>query len=190
MTEEAASLLAENRADFRATEDDSDSKGAGRIRLTGSLGSHDPAQTRLEAMYLRYISIVEAYIDSLNGYLFRRQLAGHEPILRRLVADAELRSSSTWSDRKVAFSRYHTFSIETFGRWSQFDAGIDVRNAIAHGLGSLTRRQRNQKTRAKIRSIGVVLVDDRIVLGTTALDRCYVICRELILYVDSQVVTT
>ncbi|WP_156213284.1 hypothetical protein [Lentzea aerocolonigenes] len=187
LTEEAVSLLAENRADFRSAERGSGDSSVGRIRVKGSLGPHDPAQTRLEAMYLRYVSIVEAYVDSLSGHLFRQKVAGHEPTLRLLVADAELRASNTWNERKSAFSRYHSFSIETFGRWSEFDAAIDVRNSIAHGLGSLTRRQRDQKTRAKIRSIGAILIDDHVVLSVAVLDQCYSICRELILYVDSQV---
>lgn len=183
LTEEALALLAENRAVYRSTEHGN--VIVGRIQVAGSLGASDHDQTKLASTYLRYVSAVESYLDSLGGQIWRETVKSHNSVIRQLVADMELRTTSTWDERKRSLSRYHSLDIQSFSRWSEFDAAIDVRNAIAHGLGSLTIRQRNSKARAKIGAIGVAVVDDRISLDWIALDRCYLLCRELILYVDA-----
>ncbi|MGM1061370.1 hypothetical protein [Saccharothrix sp. Mg75] len=183
LAEEALALLAENRAVYRSTEQDD--VIVGRIQVAGSLGAFDHDQTKLASTYLRYVGVVESYLDSLGGQIWRETIKSHSSVIRQLVTDMELRATSTWDERKSSLSRYHSIDIQSFGRWSEFDAAIDVRNAIAHGLGSLTMRQRNSKDRDKIRAIGVSVVGDRIDLDWNALDRCYLLCRELILYVDA-----
>jgi len=184
LTEEAQQLLAATYADFdRATP----ARRIGRMVGSGPLGAYDSNRVRCESAYLRLISIVEAYVDSLCSELFRQQTSHQGPMFRALVAAAEARASTNWDERKTAFNDYHSVSLSSCSRWSEVDAGIYVRNAIAHGLGSLTRRQRSQKVRSKIRSVDVAVVDNRLVLTDVALVRCLSFSNDFIRSIDTGV---
>ncbi len=184
LTEEALALLAVTYADFAQL--DPPRQQAGRIDFVGSLGAYDFGRIRLESTYLRLISIVEAYVDSMCSNLFRRHLVDQVPVLRALITAAETQASINWKERKSAFSDYHGVSLGSCKRWSELDAGIDIRNTIAHGLGTLTKRQRNDKSRNKMKTVGAVIVDDRLMLNDNALERCLVFTREFVKSVDSK----
>lgn len=185
LTEEALALLSVTYADFAQL--DPQRQQAGRIDFIGNLGAYDFGRVRFESTYLRLIGIVEAYIDSMCSNLFRRQLVDEAPMLRALITAAEAQASTNWKERKSAFSDYHGVSLGSCARWSELDAGIDIRNAIAHGLGTLTKRQRNRKSREKMKSVGAVIVDDRLMLSDKALKKCLVFTTEFVKSVDSKI---
>ncbi len=62
----------------------------------------------------------------------------------------------------------------------------EARNAVAHGLGTLTRRQlrKEQSVRYKLKSAGISMVGIRIVLSDAALASAAAGCRDLIHRVD------
>jgi hypothetical protein len=159
----------------------------GRI-LTSStaLGSYDSESASKQGCFFRMISIVEAYVDIITSSLFRERIDATDDLVQRLVINAELRASTTWYDRKNALSQYHQIKVGEFTRWYELDAGIEVRNAIAHGLGRLTRRQRQAQTESKVSQIGVSVRDGSIVIDAHSLKRCRDVCIDSICYLDTK----
>jgi hypothetical protein len=132
------------------------------------------------------ISIVEAYVDIITSSLFRERITTQNDLMQRLVINAELKASTTWYDRKNALSNYHQIRVGEFDRWYELDAGIEVRNAIAHGLGQLTRRQRQSKAESKVSQIGVIVRDGSIVIDNHSLKRCRDVCINFVCYLDNK----
>jgi hypothetical protein len=130
------------------------------------------------------ISVVEAYVDIVCAALLRENVPTTHDLVRRLVERAELRASITWQERKEAFANYHHISIGQLARWPELDAGITVRNAIAHGLGQLTAQQRANNTAQKITQIGVTVRDGCVVITDANLQRCRDVCVAFIRSLD------
>jgi hypothetical protein len=160
---------------------------AGRISpglSAGRLGVSDVTQVRAQSAYLRLVSIVEAYVDTTTSDLFRSDVAGLGDFHLKLADTASQDASQSWRSRKDALNKYYDVSIGACASWSIFDSSVDVRNAIAHGLGHLTPRQRNAKTRGKIMASGVRLRGDRIAIDAKALRTCLDACVTFITEVD------
>jgi hypothetical protein len=70
--------------------------------------------------------------------------------------------------------------------WKRLDQLVEVRNAIAHGLGQLTRIQRSKRQSAatKIAQAGVHLDADTIVLEEHNLEQARLACVALITEID------
>ena len=152
----------------------------------GSLGIYDPNAMRTEAAYLRLISIVEAYIDSMCSQLILSTNDQSE-MFRLLVSTAEERASSSWREREEAFRTYHNISLSKCDAWKELQSGIVIRNAIAHGLGHLTKRQRKPATRLKVQSIGARLSDDQLILDAQCLDQALAFSRIFVESVDDKI---
>lgn len=163
--------------------------GRGRVLTNATaLGAYDSAEATKQACFFRMISVVEAYLDTLSAALFRERAPTSHDLVRRLIAAAELRASATWDERKTAFANYHGVSLGQLARWSELDCGIEVRNAIAHGLGKLTPRQRTKRVRTKIGQIGVRLSDGAVVVTDASLQRCRDACVEFIRSLDNALI--
>jgi hypothetical protein len=184
LTEEALGLLAATYADFTTI---AQVPVPGRITTTGSLGPYDFRGVRFESAYLRLICILEAYVDLLCSKMFRQHLVGQPSIFRHLVYEAEMRASANWDERKSAFSGAHKVRLTSCSSWSDVDAGIEVRNAIAHGLGGLTARQRNGKHREKLAKVGVLVVDERVLIDEKALKRCLRYASDFVRSLDAAI---
>jgi hypothetical protein len=133
------------------------------------------------------VSIVEAYVDVVTSAIFRERTPSSDELIRRLVESAELLASNTWNERQNALERYHNIKLGQLARWSELNAAIDVRNAIAHGLGHLTPRQRGCKAEKRIPQIGVAVSDGRIVLTHANLRRCRDVCIDFVNSLDEAV---
>jgi hypothetical protein len=155
------------------------------IRTTTVLGAYDAEAASRQGCFLRLISVVEAYVDLACDALFREKAPTANDLVRRLVEGAELRASTTWQERRDAFERYHNIRLGTLARWSELDAGIEVRNAIAHGLGQLTPRQRRSAAARKIHQIGVSSNDGRLLITEASLKQCRDVCVAFILSLDN-----
>ncbi|CPU66576.1 Uncharacterised protein [Mycobacteroides abscessus] len=172
LTEEAVRLLVVMRADFQTFPT---TPPRGRIFSVGGgpLGVYDADQVRAQSEYLRIVSIVEAYIDACSDELLRAGSLGLGELVDKLVAEASERASDSWDRRKTAFRDYHGVNMGTCDGWEVIDQAIQVRNAIAHGLGRLTLRQRNQRSIQKIAKSGVLLSGDRVRIPRGAIERNY-----------------
>ena len=157
----------------------------GRFRSSGTrLGNHDARDVSRQGCWFRLVSIVEAYVDLMSSDLLREATPGRDALVARLVELAEERSSSNWTERKEAFKNFHGVSIASLAGWEKVDSAIPVRNAVAHGLGSLTPRQRNRKTITKLAKVGVTVTDGRVKISETALTTCRDNCVRLIRSID------
>lgn len=137
----------------------------------GALYGPSREQLQAQALFLRSVSIVEAYVDTLSSSLFELEGRARDQLFRRLAAMAQEQSEGSWDSRKENFKAHHGVTLGDRSKYSDIDAATVVRNAIAHGLGALTRRQRNPKDRKKVIEIGVALSDDRIFISESALTR-------------------
>jgi|ERR1700761_5879344 len=156
------------------------------LRSNTALGVYDSESARQQGCFLRMISIVEAYLDIISESLFHENVPTMHDLVRRLVEDAGLRASSTWNERKAAFSAYHKIQFGEFSRWSELDAGIEVRNSIAHGLGRLTHRQRGGNITSKLSQIGIVVQDGSVLISDANLMQCRDVCIDFINYLDGK----
>jgi len=149
----------------------------GRVkRAQTPLGVYDAREVSREGCYLRLISIVEAYVDTVSSALLREQLPTTPELLRNILEQVDLSSSSTWQDRRDAFARFHRIQLGELPRWSELDAAIEVRNSVAHGLGQLTARQRSGTAARKIAQVGVGVADGRVAISPSSLARCRDVC--------------
>lgn len=140
ITEEATALLRRTHADF-GTMPPVARRGRAGVLPTTKLASYDPGQVRMQSEYLRLVSIVEAYLDLVSEELFARKTLDLDPAIT-VMSDAILeRATRNWDERKTCFTRHHGFKLQECSKWSLIDSAIEVRNAIAHGLGNLTRQQ-------------------------------------------------
>lgn len=171
ITEEALKMLRATRADF-ARVPASTVPGRGSGFATSALGQYDFAQVRNQSEYLRLVSIVEAFVDTCSGQQFDSRTSGRDAFLRAAVAEVRETSLKGWDERKEAFKKYHGVTLGDCFRWSDLDSAREIRNSIAHGLGRLTPRQRNAKTRRKMEAMGVRLRGDQLVVDNLALEKC------------------
>jgi hypothetical protein len=98
------------------------------------------------------------------------------------------RDADTWTQRFGAWENLHRVPIKTFPRYDRLLGFIDARNAIVHGLGSLTRKQ--LKTRHKVtghlKSAGIGLSGTRLVLAPQHVRDCAAVVRGLIEWLDGE----
>jgi hypothetical protein len=146
---------------------------------------YDSGSIRRQTCFLRLISIVEAYVDTLSAQLLRQDLPIADTLVRKMLQYIELRTSVTWEERRTAFEHFHGIRLGEQARWSELDAGIQVRNAIAHGLGTLTPRQRTKSLVTKLAQIKVGLRDGSVIITDISLRHCRDVCVDFVSGLDS-----
>jgi hypothetical protein len=186
VTEEALRLLHATHGDFTRLPPPS---RRGRLRAGSStaLGPYDFAQVRAQSEYLRLVSIVEAFVDTCCNHLFDLKTQGHDMFVRNLAAAARDQASINWEERKSAFATFHHVPLGNCASYSDVAAAVQVRNAVAHGLGSLTRRQQNKKDMTKIASVGINFRNQALVIDARALDRCVRFSAAFVADVDARI---
>ena len=95
---------------------------------------------------------------------------------------AAIGATNSWSDQKSALRDWLGIRLGS-SDWKPVEQLVEARNAIAHGLGTLTRRQlRNQEAvRLALADVGIALnPDNEVILTDQALQRAVVACRDLI----------
>lgn len=183
ITDEAQALLRSTRADFARIATPIVS-GRGTFNRGSALGGYDFAQVRSQSEYLRLVSIVEAYLDTCSSQQFDLRTRGHSDFFQVLASQASEYAARGWEERKEAFKIHHGFALGECARWSDIDAAREARNAIAHGLGRLTARQQNAKTRKKIEAVKIFFHGNQLIIDGKALDRLVTSSVEFILDVD------
>lgn len=160
----------------------------GRLQGGTLPATTDPHQWRAEAALLRIVSVIEAYVDATSIVRMSRLVDRSQPHLLRLLEDFEFNSSSNWKQRKDAFAAYHGFRIPSCRGWQKVEAGIEVRNSLAHGLGRLTARQRGKSGLVKMLScIDVTVGGGHIHLSATTIPKVAVAAREFLTDIDSRI---
>lgn len=139
----------------------------------------------IQSSYFRQVSVVEAFVDSASRDLFAFYARGTNDEVRAALADVGVRGSNSWDTRKEVFSQYHGIRLTSLDRWQEFWTAVKIRNTIAHGLGTLTSRQRLRKIRKEIGLSGIRLFGDAIVISAENVDACYEVCRSIVLGIDA-----
>jgi hypothetical protein len=187
VTEEALRLLRRTHADHASLEPLTRPGRLHAISTLGALGVYDGDQVRRQGVYLRHVSIVEAFVDSLTAQLFGSRVSAMESFYRLLASAVVADASQSWDNRKTTLKDYVDVPLGDCPSWSQLASMVTVRNAIAHGLGRLTQRQRNSRDRRKILDVGVRLQDDNLQIDSPALDSCLKVCAAFVHEVDARV---
>lgn len=142
----------------------------------GLTGTFDPRAVQRQGCYLRLVSLVEAYVDVMSSELFQAELAGASTAASILLQQAEAAAVKGWPDREDAFKKYFTTPLSARAGHVDLKKCTDVRNAIAHGVGQLTQRQRNALTRQRMADVGVPVRDNWVILTDDALRMCLSTC--------------
>lgn len=148
----------------------------------------DLEQIHFQATLLRLVSIAESFCAARLLACAESTLpAGTGPVVAVLWEDAALEATKTWESQKQAFRKWFDVKPD----WTRVDGLAEARNAIAHGLGTLTRRQlkSRQSTLTKLDRTGICLAGDRLILTDGDLSRAAAICRDIITEVDGLLLT-
>ena len=157
----------------------------GRISQT-VLGSSDPRDLVVHSGFLRLVSITEAAVDALAVELTAQSVPQIDEVVRRLMLEKELSATGTWRARRSAYKRHHNIDLGKCAEFKRLEGAIEVRNAIAHGLGKLTTRQvHSRETAPKLGQINVNVVNGFVALGPNHVEECASYCREFLLSLDA-----
>ena len=110
---------------------------------------------------------------------------------RELWSDASLKAEGSWGRHREAWFKWHGIQLTTAPDFPKFNAYIDARNAIMHGLGELTRMQtRKDGGKAviqKLKSVGISMHGLRLVIAPSVLKECAHTARRFIEWLDTEV---
>lgn len=167
------------------------SLASGRIfKSSTALGTYELGNARAQGYYFRIVAIVEAYTDAALEALFRGVVPESSPAAIRLLQSHLLDATQRWEGRKRSFAEHHAMPLGDvkvgFPQWSKLDGMIEVRNSIAHGLGSLTRQQRQNPTRtaARCAQVGVRIEAGEILVDRASLDNAAHIADDFVRWLD------
>jgi hypothetical protein len=165
------------------------SRLAGRIRRTVV-----PAeQVRAQAALFRVTSIIEAFaVEEIVLRVEPNFPAPRNVVVESVYVDAENKALATWSSIQEHYKQWLqiTFS-QSDGRWNNVKSLVEARNAIAHGVGELTRRQSRSRSLANtVRDLGVLGIsvgaNGSLYIAADAVGRASRIAREFIHWLDDQ----
>lgn len=146
----------------------------------------DSFQVQRQGTLLRMLSITESFcVDRL----LERAEIEVEPegssVRAQMWDRASTGAVSNWEGIRNSYKAWY----DVRPRWTDIDRLIEVRNAVAHGLGQLTRTQRLKlaSTLAKITSAGVRVDAELIILEEANLEHARVVCLDLIEDIDMRV---
>jgi hypothetical protein len=168
--------------------------GGHRTRLAGlapavpsRLGAtrNDRVQVACQSTLIRFASITEAYCaDALVDAAERLAQPGRARTMQAIWNEAAIAATRTWNDQKSAYKTWLGVTIS----WETIDAVADARNAVAHGLGSLTRQQMRKQASvtARLAQLGIALVGRDLDLNDTSLQGVALKCRDFIFTLDGK----
>lgn len=138
-------------------------------------------QFQLQSALVRIVTITESFCrDRLLQKAQNIVDPSRHNIVNRIWDEASQRATGTW--RSQVDSYWSWFQIRL--NYDEIRGYVDVRNAVAHGLGVLTSRQRDVGTRARLANLGISIVDDRIVLTFPIIIEAARACRRVIEAID------
>jgi hypothetical protein len=160
----------------------------GRLRaLTASTGSN---QIRRQATLLRIMSIVEAFVADQLVQRFEPHVPPPRPaILEDVYVRTEDGAIGTWPKMIEHYGRWFDIKLSRGNcpSWRRVEAMTNARNAIAHGLGELTRRMARKGTRElelDFATLGLTLSGNSVLISEDSLRRAAETAREFINWLD------
>ncbi len=145
----------------------------------------DANQVAQQATLIRLASITEAYCaDALLEAAEALGQPSTTPVMQIMWDELAISATRTWKDQQSAYKSWIGVTI----KWDTVDGMADARNAVAHGLGSLTRQQlrREAAVRHRLKGVGLSLAGRDLALTDTSLHGLALKCRDFILELDQQ----
>jgi hypothetical protein len=143
----------------------------------------DPEQIQCQSTLVRLLSITESFTSQLLLREVDKAAArARSASIDSVWEEAATRGTSTWREQQAAYINWLGVKED----WKVAERLAEARNAVAHGLGTLTRRQRRNEAsvRSKLKEAGITLTGIRIVLSDAALASAASACRDLIHRID------
>ncbi|MBF6100576.1 hypothetical protein IU510_21185 [Nocardia cyriacigeorgica] len=159
---------------------------AGRLRPNVTA---DRVQEQRQATLLRLLSITEAFAADLLAREVEKTFAGlSSAVLTAAVDDSLISATNTWREQSKAYSKWLNIKRSAVD-WGPIERLAHARNAIAHGLGELTRRQRQSGTSIpdQLLNAGITIENGRVVLTDQNLRDAAQTCRVFIESLDHAV---
>jgi hypothetical protein len=157
------------------------SSWAGRLRGTSGLVKTDPARYLILP---HIVAIAEEFSRTLLIAKTEVQVPQDARVLKKLWAKAENQAEGRWEEHLNAWKDWHEVSLQSDPLYTNLKPFIEARNAIMHGLGELTRRQRrgNQLAALKgeLRAAGIEVVGVRLIVSNRSVIRCAHACRAFV----------
>lgn len=157
-----------------------------RARRAARLGPGrvpDAEQIQCQSTLVRLLSITESFASTLLLREVDKAAArARSSSIDSVWEDAAIRGTSSWKEQQGSYRNWLGVNED----WKVVERLAEARNAAAHGLGTLTRRQlrRKDSIRDKLRQAEIRLDGIRIVLSDKALAAAATDCRELIHRLD------
>jgi hypothetical protein len=143
----------------------------------------DTEQIQCQSALVRLLSITESFTSQLLLQEIDKIAARARSVtIDRIWDDAAVRGTGTWSEQKDSYANWLGVKVD----WKVVERLAEARNAVAHGLGTLTRRQlrKEASVRSKLKEAGITLSGIRVVLSDAALSSAASDCRDLIYRID------
>lgn len=140
-------------------------------------------QIQCQATLVRLLSITESFSSQLLlREVDKAAIRARSASIDRVWDDAAIRGTSSWYEQRDAYANWLGIKHD----WKVVEGLAEARNAVAHGLGTLTRRQlrKEDSVRRKLQQAGITLAGIRIVLSDAALASAASDCRDLIHRLD------
>lgn len=152
-------------------------------RRLATQSSSDAEQIQCQATLVRILSITESFTAELITKAIDSAVSRADSAsVNWIWEDAAVRGTSSWTEQKKAYKNW----LGVREDWKAVERLAEARNAVAHGLGSLTRRQlRNeQSVKDKITAAGIDVQGRILIISDEALGQAATACRDLIHRLD------
>lgn len=145
----------------------------------------DQEQIQRQATLVRFMSITDAFVTQrLYSELEAIKSTRKNPATQKVWNDLHDRATGSWKAQQQA---YHSWLDVPEDLWKQIMDLADARNAVAHGYGELTLRQKRGKRETlenRLKPHQITLHGDRIILTESAIALAASTCRTFIKNID------
>jgi hypothetical protein len=132
---------------------------------------------RRESAVLRLIATVEAYTNAASELFFTK---------KSLIVP---KPPFTWPQRVAHYKKQHAIDLKALDGWDQVEAGIDLRNCLAHGLGNLTELLLSEENLGnRMKHIDVSVSGSRMQPAMTTVPKLAAGCRSFVLDIEKELV--
>jgi hypothetical protein len=145
---------------------------------------------RAQSAIVRIVSIVESFaVHQLVAHIEPHFPAPRSDIVDDVYVEAEDRAIGTWPNIQTAYKRWLQISFTAAGNWAQMTSMHDARNAIAHGLGGLTRRQARKNIADLVQGLRAIDIDvhgTQLILSNRSVRAATVNGRDFVTWLDAE----
>lgn len=155
------------------------------------------AQRRLVARVLEFRSVVEAATVRPGRHLladrrtrFANAIVDYVAIAESFIVSALLAlhdvdepAVGSWKSREKLWAEHHPMHLNEFAEWDKLLGYVEFRNAVQHGLGSLTERQLGRHKAEVLRQIdaaGIERSGGSLFVTREHVENCERTCRNFI----------